>query len=100
MEYIGAVTRRAALDRDEWLKFLRETKDGQFLFDDDIGIFLKELEEKGNDLAAVSKMIETKSMGDELNRLVDNQSELVGWFMKQFERSKNLFGTYLEMRER
>ena len=97
MAYIAAVFQSGALDRQEWLKFLRKSKDHEFLFGVDVREFLEELQKNGNDLCACQEMLKGAQMGDERGQLVDSKYKLIEWFSKQFDRSKELFGKYLKV---
>lgn len=97
MEYLSFIVQHASLKQDELMKFLRNSRDKDFLFKKDVQEHLKRLYTEGVDLMTIGTILENEPVGDNRSRLVDKQSKLLKWFSKQFEISKELFGEYLRI---
>ena len=87
----------AYVKNDELMKFLRDSKEKEFLFKEDLQEYLEKLYKKGVNLMALGKKIEVESDDDKRSKLIDEQTELLEWFSKQLEISKKLFGEYLRI---
>lgn len=98
MQYISFIIQEANLTQEELVKFLRNSKDKEFLFGDDVKGYLNELYSKGVGLMRYTRLQERKNLQEE-KRLgyVDKETELLEWFRNQFEVSKRLFGQYLSI---
>ena len=97
MEYLSFIGQHASLNQGELMKFLRNSRDKEFLFKKDVQEHLGKLYAKGVDLMSVGKMLENEPVGDNRSRLAQKESKLVEWFSNQFEVSKGLFGGYLRI---
>lgn len=98
-QYLSFIIINANITQEELYKFQRNSKDKEFLFGRDIREYLNELYNKGNDLIYHTRQIEALEKKDNKEekrlRLIDEQTELMAWFLKQVEESKKLFGEYL-----
>ena len=97
MQYLSFIGQHASVSDEELFKFLRNSKDKEFLFGNDVQEYLERFYKKGVRLNCLSKKLEHEPVGGERKRLVDEQSDLVEWFAQQFEVSKKLFGEYLKI---
>lgn len=97
MEYLSSIVKNANLKQDELMKFLRNSRDKDFLFKKDIQEHLEQLYTRGVDLMTIGRKLENAPVGDNRSQLVDKESELFEWFSKQFEITKGLFGEYLRI---
>lgn len=97
MKYIANIVGNANLTHQDNMEFLRKTNEIDFLFKENIQKFLKELYKKGSSLILTQKRMEKPK--DEAQRLrsCDEEIELLEWFDKQFNVSKNLFKKYLSI---
>jgi hypothetical protein len=95
MEFLSFVVARHNVDDDSLTKFLRGSKDKEFLFGDDIKDYLDELYSKGLDLQLIETELKDTPVREEWNAKVKKSSQLFQWFTKQFEVSKRLFREYL-----
>lgn len=95
MSFIASVVRDGEVNKEELLKFLRNSRDKEFLFKKDTRIYLNDLYKKGLQLMRVQKKHESLPVGEELNKKANEESELLEWFSKQFDYAKELFGQYL-----
>ncbi len=97
MEYLSFIGQQASIKQDQLTKFLRDSRDKEFLFKKDVQEHLGQLYNKGVDLMTLGTELENKPVGEKRSRLVDKQSKILSWFSKQFEISKELFGEYLRI---
>jgi hypothetical protein len=96
MEYLSLIMQKADIAQEELLKFLRNSKDKEFLFGSDVREYLNELYSKGVDLMRHTRLTRRENVEEEKRlRYIDEETELVEWFSKQSEVSKKLFGDYL-----
>jgi len=85
------------MTNEELTKFLRNSKDKDFLFGKDVQEYLEQLYKKGVRLNYLVKKLETEPVGEKRGKLVDEEMDLLEWFSKQFEESKKHFGKYLKI---
>lgn len=95
MQYLSYIGQNANLTQEELFKFLRNSKDKEFLFGSDVQDHLEELYKKGIELYTRNIVLEKEPVGDKRNELVDKQEKLLEWFSQQFDATKKLFGEYL-----
>jgi len=96
MEYLSVIMRDASVTMEELMKFLRNSKDKEFLFGKDVKDYLEELYKKGVDLKRYESLLKNDRLDEEKRtKLVDEEADLLEWFRKQFDVSKTLFGKYL-----
>ncbi len=95
MQYLSSIARDARVTDEELFKFLRNSKDKEFLFGNDVKEHLEKLYNKGVRLNYLGKKSEHEPVEEKRIKLVDEESDLVVWFVEQFEVSKKLFGEYL-----
>jgi hypothetical protein len=96
MEYISVIMRDASVSMEELIKFLRNSKDKEFLFGKEIKEFLEELYKKGTEFHTVINLLKNTSMSEnKRERLIEKQEKLLLWFKDQIDVSKKLFGKYL-----
>jgi len=95
MEYISSIVQNHNVTNDLLFKFLRDSKDKEFLFGEDIKKHLENLYKKGLDLQLVEIELKPEPVGDKRSQMVKQSSEIAKWFSNQFEVTKRLFGEYL-----
>lgn len=100
MQYLSFIAKEDTVTQEELLKFLRNSKDMDFLFANDLKEYLRKLYKKGVRVRYLRKKLEHEPVGEKRTKLVDEQSDLVEWFTKQFEVSKALFGKYLRIEKK
>jgi hypothetical protein len=97
VDYIAFAVQNVRMPIDEVLKFKRESMGKDFLFGTDVQTYLEQLYQKGLELEKFALSLIGVPEGDRRNRIVDQQLDLVKWFQRQFEVSKDLFGEYLKI---
>lgn len=97
MEYISSIMQDGNVTDEKLFKFLRNSKDKEFLFGKDIQDYLKLLYDRGADMIYVKMMLENIPIGEERERIGNQSHDLLMWFKSQFEISKKLFGEYLKI---
>jgi hypothetical protein len=96
MQYLSFILQSARVTDEELFKFLRNSKDKEFLFGKDVQQYLDELYRKGVNLNFRTIERQNERIEDSKRRqLIKEEHELLEWFSKQFEVSKKLFGEYL-----
>jgi hypothetical protein len=100
MQYLSSIVQNASVSNDDLMKFLRNSKDKEFLFGKDVQEYLEELYKKGVRLNYLVKKLEPEPVGEKRRKLVDEEMDLVEWFSKQFKESEKHFGRYLKIEKR
>ena len=97
MQYLSSIVQNADITNDDLIKFLRNSKDKEFLFGKDVQEYLEQLYNKGGRLRYLVKKLEIEPVGEKRGKLVDEEMDLVEWFSKQFKESEKHFGKYLKI---
>ena len=96
MEYLGFIARDRKITVEDLNKFLRNSRDKEFLFGNDVQQFHNELYNKGVEFKKYISIVNSRTLPDEEHRkLVEKEAELFEWFLKQFDASRALFIKYL-----
>jgi hypothetical protein len=77
----------------EIFKFVADTDEAQFLFDDLIANYLADISKLAVRLHAVAAMLARASTGP----LAQENTEIVDWFSKQFQEAKTRFAPFLQL---
>ena len=97
-EYVEFIEDHASINDDELRKFLRDCRDKEFLFGEDIQEYLGELRDKGRDLKfQVYRLSDADRSGEERQAIVKKQEDLLRWFLKQSDTLRERFGRYLRI---
>jgi len=97
-DLLGHIEGAAAVDLDQLRVFLQKTRESYFLFGDEIPEYLNELYKAGVDLRhQTKKLFSDLPVGQERDRLADENGALVKWFFDQFEVAPKKFGKYLRL---
>jgi len=73
------------------IQFIKDTRDHDLLFEDEIGALITEIYKKAN---ALRVYLVTDYSGS-----VDKQTEIIDWFVKQMADAPKLFRRYLDFRK-
>lgn len=95
MEYLSFIEQNNRVTKEELFKFLRNSRDKEFLFGTEVRQYLKELYKKGVELNMRDIVLERESVSGKRAELLDKQVKLSEWFSLQFDVTKKLFGEYL-----
>jgi len=97
MGFITSIVRNGGVYTEEVFKFVRETKEREMLFGEDIHTFVTKLEKKALHLSGVTLKLEKLNVGEERTRLVDKERKMVEWFESQLKVAQELFGKYIRL---
>lgn len=95
IEFIGFIVQRADVANEELNKFLRNSKDNEFLFGKEIQKYLDEIYSNASNFETNKRILEGKPEEETRLKLIEDDSKLLKWFMEQFEICKKNFGEYL-----
>jgi hypothetical protein len=68
------------------IKFLRETRDHEFLFGPEVGVFINEIWKQGNNLTVFMAL---------RPRQPDKETEIINWFNTQLSEARKYFAKYM-----
>ena len=92
-EYVDFIGDHASINDDELHKFLRNCKDKEFLFGEDIQEYLGELHDKGKDLKSqVNRLSDADRSKEEREAIIKKQEVLILGFLKQSDTSRERVG--------
>jgi hypothetical protein len=100
MEFISAATQRGNISEQELTSYLRNSRDKEILFGEEIQDFLKILYLRAIDIKTTAIEIESAQTDDERKQLIRRKSEQCKWFHDQFDESKRLFRKYLSIEKK
>lgn len=95
--HIANVLGKASLTDQENFEFLRKTKEVDFLFKEEVIEYIREIYLKGNDLILSQKMIKGQKDEKVFENYVAINGEVINWFQKQFDITRNIFKGYLDV---
>jgi len=96
MQYLSFIAIGRNITNEELSKFLRNSKDKEFLFGKDVQQFLDELYKKGVDFLRYKNILNDHNLPMERReKLVDEEAAIFEWFLKQFAESRSIFKKYL-----
>lgn len=98
-KYLANIMGSGTVTYQEAMGLLRNTKESEFLFKEDINKFLNELYKKGLDLELKTTLLEKQNNQTAREKLVDEKRILFDWFEDQFKNASNLFGPYLKIED-
>lgn len=87
------------VDDTTLFRFLRETAEGEFLFDKEIADYINEIYSKGIQLVDSLERQEALSLGEAKIQAGNKSTELRQWFSNQIEVAKEKFKRYLDISE-
>jgi len=99
MKLLANIFQNANVSNENLNKFYANTNESEFIFDQDISKYIDEIRNKALRLQFLHKRIETLPVGTERNKLVEEDSELINWFVDQFNVSRELFFKYLSFKK-
>lgn len=80
------VVQTAASDLPGNIKFLRETRDHEFLFGPEVGVFINDIWKRGNNLTTYMAL---------RPRQPDKETEIINWFNTQLSEARKYFAKYM-----
>lgn len=100
MDYISFVIREGEMTHDRLVQFLRESRDKEFLFGTEVHSSLKDLYEKGVDLKTTQTLYAKMREGEQRTKHIDQENEILKWFLNQSDVANNVFRPYLGITRR
>lgn len=97
--FISHVVSISDIDTNTALKFLRETREAEFLFDNEIIEYINELYKKALEVHAIVATYEPLPAGEQRGELIDKQFKLIEWFISQPEIASEKFRKYLSLKD-
>ena len=100
MEYLAIIAQDGTMTYAKAIQFMRNTRQNEFLFKDEMKKYLKELYRKGLDLERNDKLLKKESDDQKRTKLIEKNREIFDWFNEQFNVAPVLFGKYLRIDKR
>ncbi|NLI15219.1 MAG: hypothetical protein GX409_02910 [candidate division Zixibacteria bacterium] len=98
MSLVATIVSNGGLTRSDLNKFIYDSRDKEFLFDNDIKEYLNDLYQKGNKLIYIKNVLEKPNFSDKDKKVaIIEENELLNFFGDQFDISKEKFGKYLNL---
>jgi hypothetical protein len=83
---------------DKIFQFRAETQDAPFLFNDDIPLYLKEIDKNALHLWSTTEQRKAKPQGNERSILAEKETELVKSLIGKLPELQNIFSPYLKFK--
>lgn len=97
-QFINSTISDGACKNENLGVFLIKTRDADFLFEQVICDYIRKLYCKGSRLNLIKKKYESALReNDPINKLIDEEEELLTWFQEQFITTKQLFDRYINV---
>jgi len=96
-DLVRKIVGHAKIEMDDLFEFANKTHEALFLYDKTVAEFLKLISEKAGRFRYLNKVTESPRLQDKQNwnSLIEEESELMGWFHDNFEQGRKLFKQYL-----
>ena len=101
-KYLSYIARDAALETKTLLELKHETNQAIFLFNKEIFDYIDLLYKKGLEFRGTNLKLSGESrlpVGEERAKVAHQNSEILGWFMEQFDVSRDLFAKYMSFKD-
>lgn len=99
MEFISAVLRDANVTKADLFSFLRNTKDKDLLFGEEVREHIEIIHKRAVHLNCIVEMLESEHNMDKRAEMADAMKCDLGWFTKQFDTTKDVFRKYIHFSE-
>lgn len=97
MGFIADILGSNELTDIKLIQFARDTKEKEFLFDDDIQQLINNIYKQGCRFAACTESLKVHQDDAEIKRLLDEKYEFLKWLVERFDEVKRRFGKYLKI---
>ncbi len=96
-DLVRKIIGHAKIDFDDLFEFANKTHEALFLYDENIVEFINLVFERGTRFRYLNKIQENPRLEDKenWNSIIEEKSELLGWFHDNFEQGRKLFKQYL-----
>jgi len=97
-EFITLVLREGKVDYDSIATLGVKTRDAEFLFGSEVKGYINNLRDKGFKLKSCDRKLSDRILpiGDERNKLAEEEEQLLIWFGNQHEEVMGIFRKYLK----
>ena len=92
---IITVVNRVDVTVEDFRSLAAATNEGVFLFGSDIDEYIQVVREQAACLRRVGKQLQELPVGEERNRLADEEKKLLDWFIEQLNNSGQKFRKYM-----
>jgi hypothetical protein len=99
MGFIASIVAQGDAKDEDLTKFLRDSKDRDLLFGDEVKEHLELLHRKGVDLRTHSKIMERLPIGEERTKHTTAIRDLNLWFESQYKATRQVFYPYIKIAE-
>jgi hypothetical protein len=98
--YISSIMREGEVQLESYFKFLAETQEAIFLFDEIVQEYLDLIKKNSIDLRKVQRQLEARYNldVDERNDLIDQEAKLFQVLSKSFDEGDKIFQNYLKIK--
>lgn len=96
-QLVSKLMHEAKLDMDDLRKFAKETSDAFFIYDEKIADYLSLVYGKAFRFQMVQQLGKSPKDNTELQKFLDEEGEIVNWFMENFDEARKLFKQYLNL---
>ena len=97
MSFIAAIVSQGTATDKDLSEFLRESKDRDLLFGNEVKEHLETLFKKGVDLMTHHKQMEPLPVGDERSKHASAICDLLLWFGDQYQATREVFYAYIKI---
>ncbi|MBK8202614.1 MAG: hypothetical protein IPK68_09970 [Bdellovibrionales bacterium] len=101
-KFLSFIARDAALETKTLLELKHETNQAIFLFDKEVSDYIDQLYKKGLDFRGTNLKLNGEGrlpVGQERNKVVQENSDILKWFLNQFDVSRDLFKKYMSFND-
>jgi predicted dienelactone hydrolase len=96
-ELLGKIGQSASVEIADAVAFAKASDEALFLFDDNIDAYLADIYRKAMKLASLKHILDLLPVGEQRNRVVNEQMEIVVWCTNQFDVLRNMLKPFLRV---
>jgi len=94
-DFILIIVRHNSVDIKDIGKFVRDTEEALFLFDEKVSNYLVDMQKKAGCLGSVNSILEDKVDGEDRTSLIKQKYEIFNWFTEQFDTLRHEMRPFL-----
>lgn len=95
--FISKVMGDSTCENEDLQQFLRNSREVELFFDDDVINYVKELYRKGLEIHRIVKLLEGNRK--DRDKLLEEEEAVMDWFLEQLERSTIIFDKYINVKK-
>lgn len=100
MTFVADVVSGGTAKNVNLTQFLRDTKDGEVLFSEDVSVYLRKLYSEAARLRMHADALDPLPVGAERDRHAQAIQELNVWFGEQLDEIRRVFSAYIRIHEK